>query len=136
MYRVFWCGYERYLLLTFTPPYGGHQLERSGHILTHILGKQILQMYLERCLFRFLQAFSPTISRLQILHRRLFRGLRPDFLINTNFHGTLSNSIITICHYYHLARERLPSVQPLPPLGGEKPCFAKRETRNLEKTEV
>lgn len=65
------------------------------YMLTHISGKQILQMYLERCLFRFLQAFSPTTSRSQILHCRLFKGLRPDFLINTNFHGILSNSITT-----------------------------------------
>jgi len=67
------------------------------YILTHILGKQILQIYLERCLFRLLQAFSSTISRLQILHCRPFKGLRPDFLICTNFHGILYT------HYNHIS---------------------------------
>jgi len=55
-----------------------------------------LQIYLERCLFRLLQALSSTISRSQILHRRPFEGLRPDFLICTNLHGMLYNSATII----------------------------------------
>ncbi len=47
---------------------GFRRLRARLYMLTHILGKQILQTYLERCLFRFLQAFLPTTSRLQILH--------------------------------------------------------------------
>lgn len=61
-----------------------------GYVPTHILGKQILQTYLERCLFRFLQAFSSAISRSHILHRRPFEGLRPDFLTRINLQGMLS----------------------------------------------
>jgi len=64
-----------------------HRCQTARYTLTHIFGKQISQTYLERCLFRFLQTFSSTISRLQTLHCRLFCGLRPDFLTNINFHG-------------------------------------------------
>ena len=62
------------------------------YIHTHNLGKQILQIYLERCLFRLLQAVSSTISFSQILHFRPFKGSRPDFLTRTNFHGILNSS--------------------------------------------
>ena len=75
------------------------------YIQTHSLGKQILQIYLERCLFRLLQAFFPTISFSQILHFRPFKGLRPDFLTRINFHGILISSSTTEFYSLELFQE-------------------------------
>ncbi len=100
------------------------------YILTHIFGKQILHTYLTRCLFLFLQAFSPTRLRLQILHRRPFKGLWPHFLMNTIFHGMLSNSIqpLSWC-----VRYGFPQLNHFRLLGGKIARFEERERRNLEK---
>jgi hypothetical protein len=76
------------------------------YILTHILGKHILQTYLDRCLFLFLQAFLEVRSRLQILHSRVFSGLRPDFLMSTNFHGTLFNPRLFVRNLSPLANSQ------------------------------
>ena len=64
-------------------------------VQTHSLGKQIIHTYLERCLFRLLQASSSTISFSQILHFWPFKGLRLDFLTRINFQGILDISIVT-----------------------------------------